>query len=93
MLRKGYLMAYLVQISEENLKVVILAVTTHNPPFVKIFDNLEEARTAVFGITGAHLPELTPITKDVFWSNIKDLKKSDERLAPINFGSVLKRLV
>ncbi len=91
--RKGYMVVYLVQTSETNLKVVILAVTSYDLPLIEIFNSLEEAKTVVFGITGAHLPELAPITKDVFWANVEKLKKEDSRLISVDFGSVKKRLL
>lgn len=90
--QKSYLVAYLVQISEFASKVVIVAVTRYEPPLIKVFNTLEEASSAVFGITGAHLPEPVPVSKEVFRSKIEKLQKEDEKLALMSFDPVLKSL-
>ena len=73
--QKSYLVAYLVQISEFVGKVVIVAVTRYEPPLIKVFNTLEEANGAVFGITGVCLPELVPISKEIFWSSPQNRKR------------------
>ncbi len=84
---------YLVQITKDREKVVVIWFSSYEGPLVRVFDSIGQVTNLYKGLFGKPIPDYLNVTRELFWKEIEKLQELDKSLQDYDFRDIRKSLI
>ena len=84
---------YLVHVTKDREKAVVVWLSSYEGPLVRVFDSVEVINSFYQGLFGKPAPEYVNVTRNLFWKEIEKLQEQDNGLREYDFREIRKSLV